>query len=358
MLQEAKTTVVVHHQDEGNQMAKPKAKWYDQMDGLRFIAVTAVLIEHFASFIGEKFHLGFFGVDLFFVISGFLITEGLLAEGETRSPKAALRRFYLKRFLRIFPIYYLVLILSIIFYRPFFEIAIWSFTYTINYYPAITGNWVLPPYGHLWSLAVEEQFYFFWPCLVLFLPRKFFFPALCIIFVSSLIYFLLKHNWLELPSRMYSLCLGAFLAFLKTKFPDKYALQLQKKVTITFVLAVIVYFFDMAVGISIFSFGLVFLASNNAYKGWFKKFLQNRTVAYVGKISYGVYLYHMFIAFILGKYLIDPLWSNFNFDFFPVLQYHKWLLELPLYFLLSVLIAHISFVLIEKPILKLKTRIK
>ena len=118
------------------------------MDGLRFVAVFLVLIEHFAQIIGTKIHASFFGVDLFFVISGFLITESLFV-AQQGSLKQKLIVFYKKRFLWIFPIYYLLLILALFYYPPFKEIAAWAFTYTVNYYqyatvqtvPAAFGGW-------------------------------------------------------------------------------------------------------------------------------------------------------------------------------------------------------------------------
>lgn len=357
MIQEAKTAVHVHHVDDS--VAKPviPIRWYQQMDGLRFIAVTSVLIEHFAHFIGERFRLGFFGVDLFFVISGFLISEGLFIDKQKNKPSNIIRRFYLKRFLRIFPIYYLVLIVALIFYPPFQQIAAWAFTYTVNYYPRVTGHDVVSPFPHLWSLAVEEQFYLFWPCVILFVPKRLFSTVFGLIFIGSITYLLLYHNWWELPSRMYSLCLGAFLAYAKMKWPEKYKEHITARFVFILAAAVAIHFYELALGLSVLSFGLVYLASNNAYKSIFKKVLESKSVIYIGKISYGIYLYHMLIAFVVGKYVVNPLWDKIDFSFFPTLKFQKWALELPLYGLLTFIIAHLSFTYFEKPILKLKSKL-
>lgn len=358
MIQET-IPVGIHHSTAPD-IQKPvqHRRWYAQMDGLRFIAVSAVLVEHFAYFIGHRLHFGFFGVDLFFVISGFLITEGLLIEKDKYAPLKVMKRFYTKRFLRIFPIYYLLAIIALITFKPFSQIAVWAFTYTINYYPAVTGLNIVDPFGHLWSLSVEEQFYLFWPCVLLVTPRKYIFTVLSFIFLSSITYFLIKHDYFGLPGRMYSLCLGAFLAFFKYKNPDYYSVAIFKRFGLLFLIALGLYFFDGSVAFSTFSLGLVYLGSNNAYRGVFRKFLENKRVIYIGKISYGVYLYHLPIAYIFTVYLFDPIWNTINFGSLGVLKYNSWVIKLPLYTLITIAVAHISYSLIEKPILKYKERLK
>lgn len=334
--------------------------WYSQMDGLRFIAITTVLIEHFAYGIGSLFHAGYFGVDLFFVISGFLITEGLLINKEQSMPKwKAIRHFYAKRFLRIFPIYYLVLSISLLTYPPFHDIAAYAFTYTVNYYTAISGNSVPEVFGHLWSLSVEEQFYIFWPFIIIFIPgRKPVFGFILIIMFASLTYFLVYRDFIMLQSRMFSLCFGALLAYLKLFHKEFYTTNIKAKFWTVFALATVFYFMFNQVGISIFSLSLVYLGSNTAFTGVFKKLLEHKWSIYIGKISYGVYLYHLPLAAILGVYVFDPVWNNIDFSFLPPLKYNSWLIKLPLFYACTVGLAHLSYRFIESPILKLKKRLK
>lgn len=358
MIQETVPVAVHHSSISAVQKQASQRRWYAQMDGLRFIAVSAVLVEHFAYFIGHKLHFGFFGVDLFFVISGFLITEGLLIEKDKYVPSKVIKRFYTKRFLRIFPIYYLLVIIALIVFKPFSQIAPWAFTYTINYYPAITGKDIIEPFGHLWSLSVEEQFYLFWPCVLLVAPKKYFLPVLGLIFLSSITYFVIKHDYFGLPGRMYSLCLGAFLAYSKYKRPELYSKSVLKRCSALFAIALVLYFFDGSIALSSLSLGLVYIGSNNAFVGLFKRFLENKKVVYIGKISYGVYLYHLPIAYIFTVYLFDPVWNSINFGSLGILKYNSWLIKLPLYALITVFIAHVSYSLIEKPILKYKERLK
>ncbi len=138
-------------------------KHFKQLDGLRFVAVFLVLIIHFATIIGMHFSAGYYGVELFFVISGFLITTILL---KTEEPFGiAYKKFIGRRTLRIFPIYYLtIFILFIIGNKYVHEYLIYCLTYTYNYiYFKVPVNSI----SHFWSLGVEEQFYLFWPFLIL-----------------------------------------------------------------------------------------------------------------------------------------------------------------------------------------------
>jgi peptidoglycan/LPS O-acetylase OafA/YrhL len=140
-------------------------KYFDKIDGLRFVAIAFVLIEHFANDIGHRLSAGYYGVDLFFVISGFLITNILLKS--KGSFKQAYTKFLGRRTLRIFPIYYLTIgVLLLLSYDTYKHDALYLLTYTFNYawvYLDIESNSL----SHFWSLAVEEQFYLFWAYVLL-----------------------------------------------------------------------------------------------------------------------------------------------------------------------------------------------
>lgn len=333
--------------------------WYSQMDGLRFIAVSMVLIEHFAYQVGSAMHAGYFGVDLFFVLSGFLITEGLLMNREGNVlKKTVIGHFYVKRFLRIFPIYYLVLFIAMFTYPGFSDIAPYAFTYTVNYYTFFTGEHPPDAFSHFWSLSVEEQFYLFWPFLIIFIRgRKTVLYSILLIMAASLVYFVVYHDFVMLQSRMFSLCFGGLLAYVKLYHDSYYRHKVSSKGWILLVLAVIVYFIQQNVGISIFSMLLVYLASNNAFTGYIKKMLEHPAVLYIGKVSYGIYLYHKPLAIILTVYLFDPLWKSIDFSFLPALRYNSWIVKLPLYYAATVGLAYLSYSLIEYPLLKLKKRL-
>jgi peptidoglycan/LPS O-acetylase OafA/YrhL len=159
------------------------------LDGLRGLAILMVLFVHFIGDAAPRSaveralvklaNYGVWGVDLFFVLSGFLIT-GILYDD--RGTPHALRNFYARRTLRIFPIYFGILLvlfgilpaLSVRYPAGLAEAARhegWLWTYTCNVYLARAGTWALPYVSHFWSLAVEEHFYLLWPLAVLHLTR-------------------------------------------------------------------------------------------------------------------------------------------------------------------------------------------
>ena len=148
--------------------------YYPALDVLRGIAILLVFFYHNFSFL-QVFEFGWIGVDLFFVLSGFLITDILLSSQGGRN---FFRNFYARRFLRIFPLYYITLI-------AFFLLAPYVFSQqnadVVTYYNtnqlwfwSHLQNWLFvnkgmsssPMLSHFWSLAVEEQFYLFWPLII------------------------------------------------------------------------------------------------------------------------------------------------------------------------------------------------
>jgi peptidoglycan/LPS O-acetylase OafA/YrhL len=140
------------------------------LDGLRAIAITLVVCFHFFGLRG-----GYLGVDLFFVLSGFLITT-LLLEERTRYNAISFSRFYLRRALRLFPALWVFLAASLLVYaalgsglRGQLKAVLLGFTYTTNL-GVVTGHWD-GRFGHLWSLAVEEQFYLVWPLVLVLVLR-------------------------------------------------------------------------------------------------------------------------------------------------------------------------------------------
>ncbi|HEY3826956.1 MAG TPA: acyltransferase [Bryobacteraceae bacterium] len=145
-----------------------------ELDGVRGIAILFVLIAHFGAPLApwgplrELLGAGRYGVDLFFVLSGYLITGILL---ETRGQANYFKRFYLRRVFRIFPIYYLYLGLYFAVVGRTRISPLWYMAYVSNWRDARLQPSLLL---HFWSLAIEEQFYLVWPLIVLLVPR----PAL------------------------------------------------------------------------------------------------------------------------------------------------------------------------------------
>lgn len=302
-------------------MPKPNG-YLPQLDGLRALAVLAVLGTHFLP--GRYWPLGVYwgavGVRLFFVLSGFLITGLLLreSEGAARTPGERgflLRHFYLRRILRLAPVYYLTLGVMFALNAPNTRTTVWWHVfYLSNVNFALTGSW----HGyvaHFWSLAVEEQFYLIWPLALLFVPRRPLVGAALCLLPGAIFYRWAAHHWgwTEMaaaalpPSSMDALIVGALIA-LGVRWGRLSARQPQARpvALIGLVFWCVSIFFGTASGVIDYAgdtglalfFGWVVLraADNDTGLPW--RFLQNRVLIYLGKISYGVYVVHNLVDFL------------------------------------------------------------
>ncbi len=155
------------------------SNYIPQFDSIRAIAVILVIIHHWfeTNKVLNFFPNGALGVNMFFVLSGFLITGILLkakkqVEAETTTRGTAFKNFYIRRTLRIFPIYYLLLFVLWLMHDPAIaKDGVYYFTYTANYL-FFSQQFFPARVAHLWSLAVEEQFYLIWPWLIILINRK------------------------------------------------------------------------------------------------------------------------------------------------------------------------------------------
>jgi len=350
-----------------------------QIDGLRFFAVIAVLVGHWISWEAYNPVLKHapwgHGVILFFVISGFLITDILLNQkekitnGESTIGKS-LKVFYVRRFLRIFPAYYLLLFfLYYVNYPKTRELFIWFVTYTSNIYQSITNEYV-GNFNHLWSLAVEEQFYIVWPFLIFFIPKKhllkFFIATIIVSFISRLTcHCLYPEKWMLAayftPNLFLPLVLGAFLAFIKKEnvvfFYNFFKPRLAYVGLVIY--GLLYYYFSFKQANSFYNavldeylFAVVsafFVATSSisGFSGITDLLLTNKFSNYIGRISYGVYLIHLFIpAFFWDVFTQNTHIHTDN-------KKTAW----AFYFILCFTAAALSYRFIEKPINALKKRV-
>lgn len=209
------------------------------LDGLRGIAILLVAFAHFIgayhissradAAVYETLRAGWCGVDLFFVLSGFLIT-GILVETKTASNY--FQSFYMRRFLRIFPLYYACLALWFFGFGSVAESQGWTASAIGQdrqlWYWLYVSNWMVPEHeavgalGHLWSLAVEEQFYLVWPLVVwLVSTRKLAWVCVAAVIIAPAFRCVLVANGMAsdaayewTPARMDALACGALLALL------------------------------------------------------------------------------------------------------------------------------------------------
>ena len=170
-----------------------------QLDALRGIAVFAVMLEHYVtsnlsgsilSYLKPILQWGRSAITLFFVLSGFLISGILLRcrntiNSNNHSIGFTLQRFYIRRFLRQSPIYYLTLAVTSIGFNQVRSVFFLHLTYTTNIMTLFRGEWDQTS-SHLWTLS-EEQFYLIWPCVMLFLPKKHLLKAIFITIVLGVV---------------------------------------------------------------------------------------------------------------------------------------------------------------------------
>src|SRR5258706_367506 len=169
-------------------MSSSDKTYYSQVDGLRCIAIVAVMLEHFIYIGVSKLYVGFFGVDLFFVLSGFLITEILLNQKGTKPSRVLFKNFYIRRSLRIFPIYYLMCVFFLIALPGFKPVASCAFLYVLNWAQFFTTAPVPNHVSHFWSLAIEEQFYLLWPFIIILVPNRFLLKVFIVIIIGRFSY--------------------------------------------------------------------------------------------------------------------------------------------------------------------------
>ena len=349
-----------------------KIVYQSRLDGLRFLAIILVLIEHFAHHIGKVFSAGFYGVNLFFVISGFLITSILLKE-ENNDAKRIYLNFLARRSLRIFPIYYLTILLLYLVSAPDIKERLpFLLTYTYNYHLIKIDSWS-DIFVHFWSLCVEEQFYLFFPILAIFSrnsPNYFIITCaiLCLLAIAQIFFNILtpeKYNYVSLLSNMWPLCMGAIGAILlKKKILLNRVLDSRffELIVIVFIVLVLVFlpWKYKQLFLPVLSLYLVFKAYSSYFKfKLFDAFLVNKNVVYIGRMSYGIYIYHLIIGYYFTLYVFDPIWLQIPFEkmgFFSKIKFNSWILKLPLYSILSIFAAYLSFRYLETPFLKLKDK--
>lgn len=361
---------------------------FKNLDSIRSIAFFSTFLAHafdtkyeevkkslFYNWIISFSEVFSFGVPLFFVLSGFLITYLMFYEFE-KNKKFNLRFFYIRRILRIWPLYYLIIITGF-FVFPFIRNIILNDDYaeTANLwmYLLFLGNFdqiiqqALPigiGLGVTWSVSVEEQFYLFWPLLFILFPgKKFIYPS-----IFSFIISILLSSIFLLPAKHTLFCIfylstGAIAAYIHF-----YLKELSSKLTkihasiyiMSFVLCIIIMKFLKFIPIELYPLGYVIVSILMGYNILYQiqcadsMDLKNIPgLEFLGKYTYGLYLYHTicnFIAYYLAQiFNIYQILGNFQTDlvFRPILS-----------FCFSLVISYLSYNYFEKSFLHLKEKFR
>ncbi|MFN4006510.1 MAG: acyltransferase family protein [Chitinophagaceae bacterium] len=201
-----------------------------QLDALRGLAVLLVIISHWLpkSHVLNTVPNGKIGVDIFFVLSGFLISGILLNSrkmvGTSMSILQVLKHFYIRRSLRIFPVYYLYILILFLLGFSVSNGLIYYVTYTANFHFYNNNSWA-GTLSHLWSLCVEEQFYIIWPFIILLIPREYLLSSIYTFISIGVVSQIIVHNnplGIILPFTCFdSFGMGALLAYYYNVRKDK-----------------------------------------------------------------------------------------------------------------------------------------
>jgi peptidoglycan/LPS O-acetylase OafA/YrhL len=360
---------------------KDQRKHILALDGLRGVAFLLVFLLHTVMIPADRlpllrdfFSLGHWGVDLFFCLSGFLITGILFA---AKNSKRYFINFYSRRTLRIFPLYYfflliywlLVVRLQVINFgvQKTLEAAadlkyVWWYGTTLRI--LANNHYISASLNHFWSLAVEEHFYLIWPLLIFWFSRKNILRAIGVIAIAALV---LRIVMLQIgfasdvittftPGRVDSFCIGGAVSLLLLDPVWKARLMQRSKLVfwVFLILGLVCYFtapaFSLTIGYSCIAIcfaSLIALATNEGSLP--NRFLSNRFLRFFGKYSYSLYVFHWPIQIGIAR-------------FFPVsvleARVHSLLLAVVINVLLvgaiSVVVALLTWNLFEVRFLKLK----
>jgi peptidoglycan/LPS O-acetylase OafA/YrhL len=349
-----------------------------QLDGLRALAMAGIFLDHFAApRAGEVAGvIGWACLQLFLALSGFLTTKILLRDRELVKPSFSGRwqaavQFYIRRSLRIFPIYYLVILAAFAAnLGPARQAFGWLATYTANIYVSLKGDWeVLGPMGHLWSLSVQEQFYIFWAIVVLLAPRRWLLPISCLMIALGPLYRLaavmsgLSQTAVTFFTLacMDSLGLGALLALIQPAAgwarpaqPSGRYRRFALISTLAFTLGFSVHGNESLIRYVWFNFISGILACGfiegalYGFPGPISRLLGWKPLVYLGRISYGLFVYHFFMP---------PLLRPFSHAL-PIEWWEGGLRALLVYSAATVAVAALSWRFIEQPISAFKERFR
>jgi len=362
--------------------------WHSAVESFNALSAleqeSSPVIESYVKFLG----FGVMGVNLFFIISGFLITGLIL---DIRDKKNGLRKFYIRRALRIFPLYYAALavifiilwfydsesfhIKDRIFSYMFYLQNIDFLWYESDVTPFKYSGWQL--LNHLWSLAVEEQFYIFWPIIVLWLTKTWRFKqnillmlALIIFSVCLRYYIAVLYSWeyayILLLSRMDALIMGGMVSYIIYKRPKAFLaikeanIDCFKLLSLALIFLVAYSIYTGAFALFITKYTITFMnifylsllirvlgGDNDKNKGCYRRLFCSGFMMETARVSYGIYIIHVPVLYLLSRGMIAFGITDFYFVY-PMLTCVGGMISFSL--------AYLSYHFYEKRFLLLKDK--
>lgn len=352
----AAAAVVIYHGYSASIGWFGRNNWMLEADG-KTPNQTRSYLEHFISNLNT-------GVDFFFVISGFLITYLLLLEKE-KSGRVNIGKFYMRRVLRIWPLYFLVVCAAPILVS-WLNKAPPNYLYTVffanNYYAIHHTDWAFP-FAQLWSVCVEEHFYLVWPLLIAFLPIRrlpVLFGAIILLCMAFRVYAFnnfqdgYNHVFYNTLSRVDEMVIGAIIAFWHFKKPIRFSVGAPLQVLFyAGVIALLTFssphniegFLDLVVKKYVLTGAYALVLINYLFNAKaIGNFTKKNVLHFLGKISFGIYMFHNIVIGIVIEGLIIPhqWWARWQY--------------MGLYIGLTLAISVLSYFCLEKPILRLKSK--
>lgn len=362
-------------------MSNNKAKYLPSIDSLRALAVLAVIIYHI-----DVNYLpgGFLGVDLFFVLSGYLISSLIIKEYK-KTGTLNLYNFYMRRARRLLPAVYFMITVCLVFMVLFNGVLLrkshldavfgyiyssnwWYIFHKLNYFDSFGAQ---SPFKHLWSLAIEEQFYMFFPLIFLIFNRRkkeegkgpslnknFLYIVLGLILISLITHILLfdinniNRIYFGTDTRAFSLLVGVVGALLypmdklsnPTNSKENLAYSAVSIISISILITIMFYTTEYNTWLYRGGFllvavlGLIIIISSGKQYTFISKALSFKPIVFIGKISYSLYLWHFPIIV-----LTTPVSEIGNPNLFYV----------TLRIILTFIVATLSYLVVETPIRKL-----
>lgn len=316
------------------------ARYFKGLDTLRAIAAFIVVWSHIELFKKKEgvpnlhesdfpiFPGGHIGVILFFVLSGFLITYLLVKEKE-KNNSISLKKFYMRRVLRIWPLYYLILLISFLLSTFLFDVkySVFTILLCLTFFPNIAHalgiGWSGSP--QVWSIGVEEQFYLFWPILLIKIPQKKIIQFLVVFFIfytllPDIIYLINKYTIVSGKLSSFSgkffygtkfncMALGAIMGVALAK-NQKWISYLSKKSILTSIIIVAIlltflridFKFSDELSAIFYALMIVGIVESKEIK------IDSKPTIFLGKISYGIYMYHWVVIILVIQIL--PIFDN------------------------------------------------